>query len=112
VSKFPRKPDNSEFNDADLRQMFAIYGQIKKAGIRKNEYGVSKKWGFVEFKTQEEAAKALSAMEKLNTEGKSQVKASMFIYKSDPNYVPRQRGGRGRGGRGGQGDHDFAGHRP
>jgi hypothetical protein len=28
-------------------------------------------WGFVEFKTKEEADKALSAMEKLKTEGKS-----------------------------------------
>jgi len=111
VSNFPKKPDYSEFNDADLRQMFAIYGQIKKARIKRTKDGVSMKWGFVEFKTQEEAAKALSAMEKLNTEGKSQVKASMFIYKSDPNYVPRQRDGR-EDGTGGHGDHDIAGHRP
>jgi hypothetical protein len=29
VSNFPKKPDNSEFKDEDLRQLLSTYGQLE-----------------------------------------------------------------------------------
>lgn len=64
------KPSNNLFvtnlpagtDDAQLVEMFESFGTIESAKVQKTEAGVPKNSGFVCFKTQEDAKKAIEAM--------------------------------------------------
>ena len=51
VKNFPR----SEFEEADLYEMFSKYGEISNTAIMRDENLQSKRFGFVCFKNQQDA---------------------------------------------------------
>lgn len=84
-----------------LGQLFTQYGQVQSVNIIKDKYsGQSRGFGFVEMGTDEEAQKAIQALNGYNMEGRNIVVKEAL---PKPTYTSG-RGGGGRGGRGGFGD--------
>lgn len=85
-----------------LGQLFAQYGQVQSANIIKDRYsGQSRGFGFVEMSTDEEAAKAIQALNGYNFEGRN-----IVVKEALPK--PTYTGGRGGNSRG----RDFGDRRP
>jgi RNA recognition motif-containing protein len=58
-------------DDEKLREIFAAYGEIEEANIIKNNFsGRSKGFGFVTFKNEESAKKAISEMNEKEVDGR------------------------------------------
>lgn len=59
-------------DDEKLRELFSSYGEIEEASIIKDKYsGRSKGFGFVTFKEDENAQKAISEMNDKEIEGRN-----------------------------------------
>ncbi len=87
--------------DDALGQLFTKYGQVQSANIIKDKYsGQSRGFGFVEMATEEEAQKAIQALNGYNLEGRNIVVKEAL---PKPTYT---------GGGGGQGRRGFGGGRP
>jgi len=85
-----------------LGQLFAGYGQVVSVNVIKDKYsGQSRGFGFVEMATDEEAKKAIQALNGHNLEGRNIVVKEAL---PKPTYT-NGRSGMGRGGR------DFGGRR-
>lgn len=83
-----------------LGQLFAQHGQVQSANIIKDKYsGQSRGFGFVEMSTDEEAQKAIQALNGYNLEGRNIIVKEAL---PKPTYTNGRGGGdyRGRGGRG------------
>lgn len=86
--------------DDTLGQLFAQHGQVQSVNIIKDKYsGQSRGFGFVEMSTDEEAQKAIQALNGYNLEGRNIVVKEAL---PKPTYTNGRGGGdyRGRGGRG------------
>ena len=82
--------------EQDLQGLFATYGQVKTTSIIKDRFsGQSRGFGFVEMFEQEEAQKAIDALNGYELQG-SRLRVSEARPKQD-----RPAGGMGRGGFGG-----------
>jgi cold-inducible RNA-binding protein len=98
-----------EASNQDLKDAFAVHGQVETATIVKDSYsGRSRGFGFVEMPNEAEARAAISAMNGKEIKGRA-VKVNEAISKSDGRRGEggsRGRRGYGRGGqgRGGWGD--------
>lgn len=58
--------------DDKLRELFAAYGEIEEAMVIKDKFsGRSKGFGFVTFKNEENAKKAISEMNEKEVEGRA-----------------------------------------
>lgn len=92
--------------DDALGQLFAQHGQVQSVNIIKDKYsGQSRGFGFVEMATDEEAQKAMQALNGFNLEGRSLVVKEAL---PKPTYTNGRAGGdrggrRGFGGGGGGG---------
>ena len=76
-----------------LGEMFAEFGEVVSANIIIDKrFNRSKGFGFVEFKTDEEAAKAIEAMNGKDNEGRAMVVnvARPMEPRTDFNQGPRQ----------------------
>ena len=83
---------------SDLQQLFAQHGNVRSAEvITDRATGRSKGFGFVEMETDEEAAKAISALN-----GQQQDGRALTVNEAKPREN-RGGGGRGYGGGGGGG---------
>lgn len=102
--------------DESLQQLFAEAGTVESAQVVMDKFsGRSKGFGFVEMSTEEEAAKAVSALNGREVEGRA-----LTVNEARP-QAPRTgggggggyggRGGGGRGDRGGGGGGGFGGKR-
>lgn len=83
-----------------LGQLFAQHGQVQSVNIIKDKYsGQSRGFAFVEMSTEEEAQKAISALNGYNLEGRNIIVKEAL---PKPTYTNGRGGGdqRGRGGRG------------
>ena len=61
-------------DDGKLKELFSSYGEIESAEVIKNKFsGRSKGFGFVEFKDEESAKKAISEMNEKEVEGRKVV---------------------------------------
>ncbi len=87
-------------NEESLGQLFSQYGQIVSLNVIKDRYtGQSRGFAFVEMSTEEEAQKAIAALNGYNLEGRSIV-VKEALPKPDYNSNNRDRGSfRGGGGR-------------
>lgn len=86
-------------DDAQLNEMAAPFGAVLSATVIKDKFsGQSKGFGFVEMENDEEALKAIEALN-----GKDLGGRALKVNEARP-MVPRDAGGGGgRGGRGGRG---------
>lgn len=85
--------------DDALGQLFAQYGQVQSANVIKDKYsGTSRGFGFVEMATEEEAQKAIQALNGYNLEGRNIIVKEAL---PKPTYTNGRGGGNFRGGRGG-----------
>lgn len=98
-----------------LGQLFSQHGQIVSVAVIKDKYtGQSRGFGFVEMGTEEEAQKAIAALNGHNLEGRQLVVKEALPKPSYPDGGNRQGGhGGGGGGRrfGGGGGGDRRGNR-
>ncbi|MBI2339031.1 MAG: RNA-binding protein [Deltaproteobacteria bacterium] len=82
-------------DDAQLNEMAAPFGAVLSASVIKDKFsGQSKGFGFVEMENDEEALKAIEALNGKDVGGRA-----LKVNEARP-MVPRDAGG-GRGGRGG-----------
>ena len=59
-------------DDNQLKELFSSYGEIEEANVIKNKFsGRSKGFGFVTFKDEESAKKAISEMNEKEVEGRA-----------------------------------------
>ena len=66
VGNLPFSVDNDK-----LKELFSSYGEIEEATVIMNNFsGRSKGFGFVTFKTEEDAKKAISEMNEKDIEGR------------------------------------------
>ncbi|MBI2611732.1 RNA-binding protein [Candidatus Gottesmanbacteria bacterium] len=85
-----------------LGQLFSQHGQIVSVAVIKDKYtGQSRGFGFVEMGTEEEAQKAIAALNGYNLEGRTIVVKEAL---PKPTYTGGRGGGPGGGGRFGGGD--------
>ncbi len=88
-------------DDEGLRKIFAHHGEIEEASVIKDKFsGRSKGFGFVTFKDDEDAKKAISALNDKEVEGRN-LKVNE-AKPMDPDRPPRRdfdRGGFNRGPR-------------
>ncbi|MBI4411358.1 MAG: RNA-binding protein [Deltaproteobacteria bacterium] len=87
-------------DDAQLNEMAAPFGAVLSASVIKDKFsGQSKGFGFVEMENDEEALKAIEALNGKDIGGRA-----LKVNEARP-MVPRDSGGGGggRGGRGGRG---------
>ena len=78
-----------------LGQLFAAHGQVQSVAIIKDKYsGQSRGFGFVEMSTEEEAQKAITALNGYNLEGRTIVVKEAL---PKPTYTNGRTGGGGRG---------------
>lgn len=87
--------------DDALGQLFAQHGQVQSANVIKDKYsGQSRGFGFVEMSTEEEAQKAIQALNGYNLEGRNIVVKEAL---PKPTYTSGRAGDGGRrGGFGGR----------
>ena len=58
-------------DDNELKELFASYGEIEEVSVIKDKFsGRSKGFGFVTFKEDEDAKKAISEMDEKEVEGR------------------------------------------
>ena len=85
VKNFPKKISSAngsdEFDDTDLVKLFEPFGEVQNAVIMKDADGKSKGFGFVCFKTVDEAARARAEASKTPFRG-SQLYISQFETKT------------------------------
>ncbi len=95
--------------EADLRALFAPFGEITRVHVAKDrETGRARGFGFVEMANDEEAAKAIAALDGKEFGGRN-LKVNEATPKGDR---PGPRGGSGGGGnRGGGGGNSGGGNR-
>lgn len=87
--------------DDALGQLFAQYGTVQSANVIKDKYsGQSRGFGFVEMSTDEEAEKAIQALNGHNIEGRNIV---VKVALPKPTYTNGRNGNNRSGGRGGRG---------
>ena len=85
------------FDDEGLRKVFATYGEIEEVSVIKDKFsGRSKGFGFVTFKTEEDAKKAIAALNDKDVEGRN-LKVNE-AKPMDPDRPRRDFGGDRRGG--------------
>ncbi|KAI7825486.1 hypothetical protein BX661DRAFT_184664 [Kickxella alabastrina] len=60
-----------EIDDAELDTMFSKYGEITSAIVQRDEEGVSRGFGFVNFKDHEDASKALDGLHETEYKGQT-----------------------------------------
>lgn len=85
--------------DADLRELFAEYGEISSAKvITDRETGKSRGFGFVEMPNEEEGKKAIEELDKAEYDGKV---ITVNVAKPREERTGGSRGGFGGGNRGG-----------
>ena len=92
------------FSEGQLVELFSQYGDVESGKVISDKYtGQSKGFGFVEMKSDEDAKKAIDALNGTQVEGRKIVVNEARPMESRP---PRtDRGGSGGGGRrGGGGD--------
>lgn len=59
------------FKDEDLMQLFSQYGTVTEAFVMKDKFsGRSKGFGFVNYETEEDAKKAVDALNNYEAEGR------------------------------------------
>ena len=99
-------------DDAKLNELFADFGEIEEANVIQNKFsGRSKGFGFVTFKDDEAAKKAIADMNDKDVEGRKLVVNEAKPFDPDKPR-PERRGGFGGGGRsGGFGGRDRDGPR-
>jgi len=86
-------------NDAALRALFETYGAVASATIITDSHtGQSRGFGFVEMNNDEEAAKAIAALNGSELEGRA-----LTVNEARPKT---ERGGAGGGGNRGRGPRD------
>lgn len=89
-----------DIDSEKLRELFASYGEIEEAIVISDKFsGRSKGFGFVTFKDDEGAKKAISEMNDKEVEGR---KLKVNEAKPMEDRPPRREGGRGGGFGGGQ----------
>ncbi|KAI5281330.1 Protein Boule-Like [Manis pentadactyla] len=76
-------------NENDLRKFFDQYGSVKEVKIVNDRAGVSKRYGFITFETQEDAQKILQEAEKLNYQDKK-LKIGPAIRKQQVGIPPNE----------------------
>ncbi len=88
---------NFQTGEAELRALFAPFGQVTRVHIATDrETGRARGFGFVEMANDDEAAKAIAALDGKEVGGRS-IKVNQARPKSERGG-PRGGGGRGRGG--------------
>jgi RNA recognition motif-containing protein len=84
--------------DQQLHDVFSPHGSVESAKVITDKFtGQSRGFGFVEMSSGEEAAKAISALNGTQMDGRT-----LTVNEARP-QEPRFGGGEGRGGRGGGG---------
>jgi RNA recognition motif-containing protein len=98
------------FDDEGLRRIFATYGEVEEASIIKDKFsGRSKGFGFVTFKNDAEAQKAIAEMNDKEVEGRNlKVNEAKPIDPNAPRPPRRSFGGDRRDSRGPR--RDFGGN--
>jgi RNA recognition motif-containing protein len=87
-------------DDEKLRELFSSYGEVEEASVIKDKFsGRSKGFGFVTFKDDESAKKAISVMNEKDIEGRN-LKVNE-AKPMDPDRPPRRDFGGRRDSRGG-----------
>lgn len=78
-------------DDNKLKEIFSPYGEIEEAMVIKNKFsGRSKGFGFVTFKNEEDAKKAIEGMNESEVEGRN-LKVSEAKPMEEMPRKPRQR---------------------
>ncbi len=81
----------------DLRELFEEYGEVVSANVIKDKFtGESKRFGFVEMKSEEEGEKAIAELD-----GVEYDKSVIVVKKAEPREERPRSGGFNRGGGGG-----------
>ncbi len=89
-------------DDSKLQELFSSYGEVEEANVIKNKFsGRSKGFGFVTFKNDENAKKAMSAMNEKEIEGRKLVVKEAMPFDPDKPRPRKSFGGDRRGGRNG-----------
>ena len=84
--------------DQQLQELFAPHGSVASAKVITDKFtGQSRGFGFVEMSSDEEASKAIAALNGTQMDGRT-----LTVNEAKP-QEPRFGGGEGRGGRGGGG---------
>jgi cold-inducible RNA-binding protein len=90
---------NYDTLEDDLRAAFEQYGEVSSCSIAHDKMtGRSKGFGFVEMDNDEEAEKAIDALNETDLDGRT-----IVVKKAEPRESRDSRGGGGGGGRGGYG---------
>jgi len=83
--------------EADLQEAFAAFGAVQSVSIIKDKFsGQSRGFGFVEMPNQEEAEKAIAALNGKDLKGRA-----ITVNEARPRTERPRTGGGGRGGFGG-----------
>ena len=83
-------------DSAKMKELFSSYGEIEEATVISDKFsGRSKGFGFVTFKDDKEAEKAIKAMNDKEIEGR---KLKVNEARPMEERPPRREGGRGFGG--------------
>lgn len=92
-------------DDEKLRELFESYGELEEAIVIKNKFsGRSKGFGFVTFKDDDSAKKAIAEMNEKEVEGrKLSVNEAKPVDPDRPRRPPRRDFDRGGGSHGGFG---------
>jgi cold-inducible RNA-binding protein len=91
-----------DFNDEELKEMFEAYGTLESAKvILDRETRKSRGFGFVEFKIDAEAEKAIKALDGGSLEGKQ---LTVKLAEDKPKGGGGSRGGNNSGGYGHRGE--------
>ena len=64
VGNLPFRVEDKQFDDEDLKKIFAEFGEVTEAAVVTDKFsGRSRGFGFVTFANDEDAQKAISAMD-------------------------------------------------
>ena len=86
--------------DEELAEIFSAHGQVESANVIRDRYsGQSRGFGFVEMPNDEEAQKAIDALNGTEMQGRA-----LNVNKARPRTERRSGGGGGGGGGYGRGD--------
>lgn len=98
-------------NEDKLKEIFSAYGDVEEASVIKDKFsGRSKGFGFVTFKNDDEAKKAISEMNDKDVEGRN-LKVNEAKPMDPDSRPPRRDFGRRDSSRGGGRDRDSRGPR-